>query len=263
MLCLFIGSIKCILVHLSVGSRTTRKLRILCLHGFRQNASGFKGRTGSLAKKLKAFAELVFVDAPHELPFIYHPCSLDPDNDTASCLKPNPPKICSKKFAWLVGPDYQFSCDTEWKRADIPFNSLQYQQQTEGFDESVAYLKSVFSQAGPFDGILGFSQGAAMAALFCGLQVKLKQIDFRFVILCSGFAVNMTECVKGSINIPSLHIFGNDSGKDRQINSQASRHLASLFEDGCSVIIEHISGHIIPTQSPYIDTIKDFLRRFL
>lgn len=137
-------------------------------------------------------------------------------------------------------------------------------QQTDGFDASLAYLKGVFAQAGPFDGILGFSQGAAMVALVCTQNRATKgQIDFRFAILCSGFAVKLTDYEKGSINCPSLHIFGNDQGNDRQISSQASRELASLFDDGCSVAIEHEFGHIIPTRSPYIDEIKDFLHRFL
>ena len=127
----------------------------------------------------------------------------------------------------------------------------------------MAYLKSVFSQKGPFDGILGFSQGAAMAALVSAQQERLKsEMDFRFVILCSGFAIKLAEFECQAINCPSLHIFGSDHGKDRQIANQASRDLASLFDDGCSVIIEHDSGHIIPTRSPYIDEIRNFLHRF-
>jgi hypothetical protein len=46
-----------------------RKLRILCLHGFRQNGSSFRGRTAALAKRISSLADLVFVDAPHPLPF--------------------------------------------------------------------------------------------------------------------------------------------------------------------------------------------------
>ncbi|KAA8536723.1 hypothetical protein F0562_029201 [Nyssa sinensis] len=249
------------------GTMPLRKLRILCLHGFRQNASSFKGRTASLAKKLKNIAELVFVDAPHELPFIYQPCLADSNDFAASSMPQNPPppsNYCNKKFAWLVAPNFDGKSDADWKKADGPFDSLQYQQQTGGFDVSLAYLKNIFSQAGPFDGILGFSQGAAMAASVSAQKGSLKiEIDFRFVILCSGFTPNLSEYEHGSINCPSLHIFGNDPGKDRQIATQASRDLASLFEDGCSVIIEHDSGHIIPTRSPYIDEIKDFLRRFI
>jgi hypothetical protein len=42
-----------------------RKLRILALHGFLQNAEGFRKRTGSLRKALKSHAELFFLQAPH------------------------------------------------------------------------------------------------------------------------------------------------------------------------------------------------------
>lgn len=247
--------------------RAFKKLRILCLHGFRQNASSFKGRTASLAKKLKNIAELVFVDAPHELPFIYQPCLADPNYCESSSVPqspPPPPKSCSKKFAWFIAPNFSEKSDTDWKMADSPLDPLQYLQQTDGFDASLAYLKNVFSQEGPFDGMLGFSQGAAMVASVCTRQRLLKgQMNFRFVILCSGFALKLADYEQGSINYPSLHIFGNDEGNDRQIENQASRELASLFDDGCSVIIEHEFGHIIPTRSPYIDEIRDFLHRFL
>ncbi|XP_038717314.1 rhodanese-like domain-containing protein 6 isoform X1 [Tripterygium wilfordii] len=250
------------------GTGCPRKLRILCLHGFRQNASSFKGRTASLAKKLKSIADLVFVDAAHELPFIYQPSFTELQRDSASSPSeqiPAPPsENCRKKFAWLVAPGFSDRFEKDWKVADGPFDPLQYQQQTGGLDVSLTYLKDVFSREGPFDGILGFSQGAAIAASVAAQRGRLLgDIDFRFVILCSGFALHSPELDKGSINCPSLHIFGNDLGKDRQIASQASRELASLFEDGCSIIIEHDFGHIIPTRSPYMDEIKDFLRRFL
>ncbi|KAL6964630.1 hypothetical protein U1Q18_035682 [Sarracenia purpurea var. burkii] len=234
-------------------------------HG--KNASSFKGRTASLAKKLKNVADLVFVNAPHELPFIYQPFLTRP-NDCASSSSPsNPPPpstSCSKKFAWFIAPNFSGNSGSDWKIADGPFNRLQYQDQTDGFDASFMYLKNLFSETGPFDGMLGFSQGAAMAASVCAHKKLPKdQMDFKFVILCSGFAHKLEDHKQGSIDCPSLHIFGNDQGNDRQISSQASRELASLFNNGCSVIIEHEFGHIIPTRSPYIDEIKGFLHRFL
>ncbi|KAF8392701.1 hypothetical protein HHK36_023050 [Tetracentron sinense] len=249
------------------GTWSPRKLRILCLHGFRQNASNFKGRTASLAKKLKNMAELVFIDAPHELPFIYRPRPAEPcHSSVASNIEHSPPPFenCKKKYAWLVSPEFNGTRTMNWEMADEPFDPLQYRQQSDGFDVSLAYLKTVFSQVGPFDGVLGFSQGAAMASSLCAQRGRMDgEIDFRFVILCSGFAINSVEFKCGSINCPSLHIFGNVQGKDRQISSQASRDLAGLFEEGCSVTMEHESGHLIPTQSPYIDQIKAFLLRFL
>lgn len=47
-----------------------RRLRILCLHGFRQNAHTFKGRNAGLIRRLSGIAELVCVDAPHKLAFL-------------------------------------------------------------------------------------------------------------------------------------------------------------------------------------------------
>ncbi|XP_013585590.1 PREDICTED: rhodanese-like domain-containing protein 6 isoform X3 [Brassica oleracea var. oleracea] len=233
---------------------TRRKLRILCLHGFRQNASGFKGRTGSLAKKLKNIAELVFIDAPHELQFIYQ----------TATTPPPPLGACNKKFAWLVSPDFDKPSETGWTQCQ--FDPLQYQNQTEGFDKSLTYLKTVFAEKGPFDGILGFSQGAAMAAAVCGKQEQLVgEIEFRFCVLCSGFTPwpLLEKKELGSIKCPSLHIFGSQPGKDRQIVTQASSDLAGLFDQGCATVIEHDFGHIIPTKSPYIDEIKAFLNQFV
>jgi hypothetical protein len=41
------------------------KLRILCLHGYQQNAAIFYNKTGSWRKSLKSQADFFFLDAPH------------------------------------------------------------------------------------------------------------------------------------------------------------------------------------------------------
>jgi hypothetical protein len=44
-------------------------LRILCLHGYRQNGNIFREKTGSLRKLLKKHvADFVYIDAPHLIP---------------------------------------------------------------------------------------------------------------------------------------------------------------------------------------------------
>ena len=240
-------------------SEQLKKLRILCLHGFRQNASNFKGRTSALAKKLKHIAELIFIDAPHELSFVYQPiqgCCSD---------KPSPPAaIPKRKFAWLIAPNTSFNAEQDWKAADVPFDRLQYQQQTKGFEESYTYLENAISEIGNFDGILGFSQGAAMAALFCRQQQKTcGSPKFRFGMFCSGYPAPVGNFDGEPIKLPSLHCFGNGEGHDRQIANRASAELAGQFQLDCCSVVEHDLGHIIPTRSPYIDRIKDFLSSFL
>lgn len=39
-------------------------LRILCIHGYRQNSGSFREKTGALRKLLKKQVELVFMSAP-------------------------------------------------------------------------------------------------------------------------------------------------------------------------------------------------------
>ncbi|XP_071958116.1 esterase OVCA2-like isoform X3 [Antedon mediterranea] len=43
-------------------------LKILCVHGYRQNAKAFREKTGSLRKALKRQAEFVYIDAPNTIP---------------------------------------------------------------------------------------------------------------------------------------------------------------------------------------------------
>jgi len=244
---------------MSNGSEHLKKLRILCLHGFRQNASNFKGRTSAFAKKLKHIAELVFIDAPHELSFVYQP-KPDPCND-----KPSPPSLTARmKFAWLVSPSTSCHTEQEWKIADGPFGPLQYKQQAEGLEESYTYLENTIAQNGNFDGILGFSQGAAMAALLCRRQQQTSgSPNFRFGIFCSGYPAPVGYFDSEPIRLPSLHCFGGGEGHDRQIASRASTELAGMFEEDRRTIVEHDMGHIVPTRPPYIDRIKEFLCKFM
>jgi hypothetical protein len=44
------------------------RLRLLCLHGFRQSGAGLAGRLAAMRQRLEGIAELCFVEAPHALP---------------------------------------------------------------------------------------------------------------------------------------------------------------------------------------------------
>ncbi|KAK6055689.1 hypothetical protein COOONC_06804 [Cooperia oncophora] len=43
---------------------TRNRLRILCLHGYRQNDVLFREKTGSLRKQFKKYADFEFISAP-------------------------------------------------------------------------------------------------------------------------------------------------------------------------------------------------------
>jgi len=41
-----------------------------------------------------------------------------------------------------------------------------------GFNDSIALIEKTFIEQGPFDGILGFSQGAAFVSILCAMKKK-------------------------------------------------------------------------------------------
>ncbi|GJP61129.1 hypothetical protein CLOP_g18330 [Closterium sp. NIES-67] len=215
------------------------RARILCLHGFRQNASSFSGRTRALQRKLKSVAEFVFIDAPHALAHVVTSSgassgassggssggssgaqatdaqagqgSLHSTKAAASGSLPRP------KYAWLTGPidlalqassHTTLHCSSSSPLPTIPagtvpagsaevvpavtstravaaaapahaavppvllaggFPADQLDGQVYGWAASLSYLREVVSKLGPFDGVLGFSQGAAVAAAVAAL----------------------------------------------------------------------------------------------
>ena len=56
---------------LGPAPRAHRRLRILCLHGFRQTGGKLRGHWAGLTRRLGDLADFTFVDAPHALPLYY------------------------------------------------------------------------------------------------------------------------------------------------------------------------------------------------
>lgn len=48
-----------------------KKLKILALHGYRQNAEVFKAKTGSFRKIFHKFVEFTYITAPHKVILVH------------------------------------------------------------------------------------------------------------------------------------------------------------------------------------------------
>jgi pimeloyl-ACP methyl ester carboxylesterase len=110
--------------------------------------------------------------------------------------------------------------------------------------------------ATPFDGVFGFSQGAALAALM------VAEVAFRFAIMVGGFpsrdpahAALFARAERYAI--PSLHIVGRE---DTIVPPDASRALAARFRD--PTILEHDGGHVIAATDEVRARTKTFLHAF-
>ncbi|KAI9164660.1 Ovarian cancer-associated protein 2 [Blastocladiella emersonii ATCC 22665] len=207
---------------------SAHRLRILCLHGYTQNAAVFSKRTGVLRKHLKGKADLVYISAPHA-----------PDSYVAS---PDMDPAEEGQRAW-------------WNMTDSPTGPVY-----SGFDAGLAHVASALDAQGPFDGILGFSQGAAMAAL---AALRVPHPSLKFVICVSGFVSRDPAHAPwyepaGGCTVPSLHVWGT---ADAWVPPAKSMELARAFAS--PTVFEHGGAHYVPMDAAGKAAVADFLAPFL
>ncbi|XP_015501870.1 esterase OVCA2 [Parus major] len=209
-----------------------RPLRLLALHGYRQSARRLRQRTGALRKALRGRAELLIIDAPHPLPAAAED---DPDGD-------DPPRGW-----WFSGPG--------------TFEAGEAAAAPVGLDESLSTVAAALAEHGPFDGLLGFSQGAALAAMVCALRARGDpRFPVTFAVLVAGFASRSPahgHFYREPIALPTLHIVGDT---DAVIAAALSRELARCFVE--PVILTHPGGHFIPAAPAQKKAYLEFLERF-
>jgi predicted esterase len=98
-----------------------------------------------------------------------------------------------------------------------------------------------------FDGVIGFSQGAALIGLLTGLQQSdpTTSLRFGFAIMVGGFTgyePDHAALFERKIAIPSLHVMGETDGI---VSTRDSLRLAEWFEH--PVIVKHPGGHVTPS----------------
>lgn len=148
------------------------------------------------------------------------------------------------------------------EEADV-FSALEEPTVCRGLEEALETVAQALDRLGPFDGLLGFSQGAALAAFVCALgQAGDPRFPLpRFIILVSGFCPrglgHKEPILQSPVSLPSLHVFGDT---DRVIPSQESMQLASRFLG--AVTLTHSGGHFIPAAASHRQAYLKFLDQF-
>ncbi|XP_073816302.1 esterase GA18864 [Musca autumnalis] len=215
----------------------TEKVRVLCLHGYRQNGESFKSKLGSFRKHVNKYAEFVFIDAPHKAKPMEE--GGEPQAD---------------QLSWWFNKD------------DGSFKGTNKNGPAFGFQESLKLVEETWKTQGPFQGLLGFSQGACFVGLICGLaKKKLTSIKPEFAIMSSGFlsgSLVHKSAYEESVIIPTLHIYGLS---DEIIPKEMSQELANHFKN--VEVLEHNGGHYFPATSQqkqaYINFFQDRLQEYL
>ncbi|XP_057492673.1 uncharacterized protein LOC130778196 isoform X3 [Actinidia eriantha] len=197
-----------------------RKPRFLCLHGFRSSGKILQTEIQQWPDFVLEKMDLVFVDAPF-------------------------PAEGKSGLDGKFDPPYY-----EWFQSKSNEDYSEYRN----FDECVAYIDECMTRMGPFDGLLGFSQGALLSAVLPGMQaqgVALTRVPkIKFVIVISGgkfggFKFSSPKLAENSfsspIECPSLHVYGEDD-----IAKPYATELLDSFSFVDPFVIHHHEGHVIP-----------------
>jgi hypothetical protein len=129
-----------------------------------------------------------------------------------------------------------------------------------GWERTRDWAVELFDSA-RFDGIFGFSQGAALTGLLAGVRENEPALlPFEFAIMVGGFTSTMpqhAELFRRKLTVPSVHVTGRVDGI---VPRRDSLLLADRFAD--PLIVEHAGGHVVPGNRAVTAPIAGFLARF-
>ncbi|KAG8064747.1 hypothetical protein GUJ93_ZPchr0004g38932 [Zizania palustris] len=201
----------------SLGEKTGarpagRKPRFLCLHGFRTSGAIMRKQVvGKWPADITARLDLVFADAPF-------------------------PAEGKSDVEGIFDPPYY-----EWFQFEKDFTEYR------NFDKCLNYIEELMIKEGPFDGLMGFSQGSILSAALPGLQeqglalTKVPKIKYLIIIGGAKF-LSPTVAEKAyanKIKCPSVHFLG-----DNDFLKTYGEKLVESYVD--PFIIRHPKGHTVP-----------------
>jgi hypothetical protein len=130
-----------------------------------------------------------------------------------------------------------------------------------GWERTLAWAADLFDSQPRFDGVLGFSQGAALVGLLAAVNESQRTERslaswFDFAVMVGGFTSDSplhSAMFRNQLVEPSAHIMGKNDGI---VPVSESRRLAGRFAN--PLVLEHSGGHIVPG----IPSITEPLARF-
>ncbi|KAH0558835.1 hypothetical protein GP486_004522 [Trichoglossum hirsutum] len=249
----------------------SRPLRILMLHGYSQSGTLFRQKTRFLEAALKkafpashprypAGVELVYPTAPIRLRLSDIPGALSGPED-------HDDEDSSDAWAWVRKDPHT----GDWVGAEASFECLAELLRTQGV----------------FAGVIGFSQGAAIAAMLASLMEgptressfaryqssggiafpesfrSLQHPPFKFAVVYSGFSSpqpRYAACYEPKIETPVLHFIGSLDGV---VDEAGSLRLARACMGGENRVVYHPGGHFVPGAKPFVGALMGFLKEAL
>lgn len=202
---------------------------LVALHGFTQNGAQLRAHLEELSAGFPSGVDLVCPDAPH-------PCtteSVDRLHSFSGAQRADPPYLC-----W-------------W---DASSDGSVYH----GLEDTLSQVRTLLEER-PGAGVLGFSQGAILAASIAALSHHEQLPRIAFVILVAGRvprAHTLRTLFEAPIRVPSLHVWG-----DRDPFASNSPALADCFDASTRETCVWPGSHVLPTRGLGALAILEFVRR--
>ncbi|KAL2653361.1 hypothetical protein R1flu_021489 [Riccia fluitans] len=199
-----------------VADVPVKKLRVLAFHGFRTSGAILQKQLSKWTRAIHELVEFTCIDGPFPA---------GGESDVKDIFE---------------GPYF------EWMQYNKGWTEFY------NYEESLAYIVDYMEKNGPFDGLLGFSQGSVTAGCLIACQIKKRSVGgkspanlppIRFFISISGAYLRdkgISEVYSGDpMDVPTLHLYG---VKD-MLKGPALEFL-QFWKD--PVAIQHPSGHTVP-----------------
>ena len=211
-------------------------MRVLLLHGFRQNATVIRSALKPLISKMKPHSiEFIVLNSP----MVYRP-GTTPFGDS-EVTHPTWSQPAEHLRCW-------------WNATDDGKEYI-------GWEASVRFIERAWIEKGGWDGVVAFSQGATLVSLLLAMpQMSCSRI--RFAVLIAGSPsraiVHQQFFEKKISGVKTLNIYGKQDhhlGTPEQMKERTLK-LAACFEE--AEVYEHGGGHFTPKWWPW-DVIVDFI----
>lgn len=241
------------------------KIKLLMLHGFAQSAPFFQIKTRALTEMLrKTISHSYNVRAENvEFAFLTGPLHLRASDLSGTCADGHQFLDDSDTCAW-------------WQNLDATNHYV-------GIESSLAALRLLVQQQGPFTGVVGFSQGATLAAMFAswcesdsvpGRSEALREMSkgndlllqllssppqrqLEFALCFSGFRGTFSfyhGFYAPEIVTPTIHVLG-------ELDTIISKAISEDLMNSCvePILIQHQGVHFVPTYVHVLDQISKSL----
>lgn len=124
--------------------------------------------------------------------------------------------------------------------------------------EALEFVQEIISEDGPFDGILAFSQGAALALALLLRHAASHPLDpayaiCKYMVLFSCVESDLRQW-NSTIGVPLIHIF------DTSDSMLGVDQVESITEPGSMKALCHDRGHSIPRDQKSVNLILEAIR---